>query len=296
MNCRARGVCFAALVLILATISASWSAPVSPEEAVERRRRTRLIRHLKRLTRPSDWQIARKLYSKDKAAQKSALDNCPYSKVDWPWYLSSGQMDHYTFTVDLIPVNMDADPEDETLIVLQSDPGKVNYATFCLVDDEKRGRTPLSSFSEISHERPISFQLVDLTGDGASELIVYARDDRLGLLVDSARIVKAKSGSAFKVVWFGRLGGRAAWPEGGVPAERNGTDLRRASLRLRFDPLQDKHPAILIVRGERERTQRNARSRRSGRDGNPVVQRKAFEEYWRWDPKAFRFLRVWRRP
>ena len=171
-------------VMLLAAIpaTASWAATGDRADAVEKRRKTRLIHHLKRLNRPSDWRIARKLFSADKNVQRDGLRYCPYSDGDWPWYLSSEHMENYTFTADIIPVNMDGDPEDETLIIIQSDPGKINYTTFCLVDDDKRGHASLSSLSEISHARPITFQLADLTGDGSNEIVVYVRDDRSGWL------------------------------------------------------------------------------------------------------------------
>ena len=200
------------LAVILAT--ASWAAPGARVDAVEKRRNVRLIRHLKRLNRPSDWRIARKLFSADRNVQRNALHYCPYSDGEWPWYLSSDHMENYTFTADFIPINMDGDPEDETLIVIQSDPGKINYASFCLVDDDKRGRTPLSSLNEISHARPITFQLADLTGDGANELVIYARDDRSGWMTDSVRIIKAKQGAQVQA----GMVRAASWP---VPVAAN---------------------------------------------------------------------------
>ncbi len=285
--------------LLLAAFSASISraAPGERAKAVEKRRRTSLIRHLKRLNRPGDWRIVRKLFSSDINAQRDALRNCPYSDTEWPWYLSSEHMREYTFTADFIPVNMDGDPEDETLIVLQSEPGEINYTTFCLVDDEKRGSTPLSSLNEISHSRPITFQLADLTGDGGSELIVFARDDRSGWMTDSVRIIKPKQDSQFKLVWFGRLRGQFQWPsiEDGAHLGRKVTRSEKLQARMRLSFNGDKSPATIILRGERELTRNVSALNGGSRDVRRSIRKKNFEEHWRWDKKRFRFMRVYSR-
>ncbi len=286
-------------VLLLAAIpaTASWAATGDRADAVEKRRKTRLIRHLKRLNRPSDWRIARKLFSADKNIQRDGLRNCPYSDGDWPWYLSSKHMENYTFTADIIPVNMDGDPEDETLIVIQSDPGKINYATFCLVDDDKRGRAPLSSLSEISHARPITFQLADLTGDGGNEIIVYVRDDRSGWLTDSVRIIKLKQGRQFKLVWFGRLRGQFRWTStgDGGDAARKVVRSEKLQARMRLSFNGDGSPATIILRGERELIRMVSSLEGGSRSSRRSIRKKDFEEHWRWDKKRFRFMRVFNR-
>ena len=297
MFCRFIAVFTGALLLAAIPATASWAATGDRADAVEKRRRTRLISHLKRLNRPSDWRIARKLFSADKNIQQDALRYCPYPDGDWPWYLSSKHMENYTFTADVIPVNMDGDPEDETLIVIQSDPGKINYTTFCLVDDAKRGATPLSSLSEISHARPITFQLADLTGDGGNEIVVYVRDDRSGWLTDSVRIFKSKQGRQFKLVWFGRLRGLFRWlsTEDGdhIGQKVVRSEKLRARMRLSFNG--DGSPATIILRGNRELARMVSSLEDGGRNIRRSIRKKDFEEHWRWDKKRFRFMRIYNR-
>ncbi len=294
---RCTAVFAGAILLAVFSVAPSRAAPGDRAEIVEKRRRTRLIRHLKRLNRPSDWRIARKLFSPDNKVQKSGLRNCPYPNTEWPWYLSSGHMETYTFTADFIPVNMDGDPDDETLIVIQSDPGDINYVTFCLVDDNKRGQTPLSSFSEISHEKPITFQLADLTGDGGSEIIVYVRDDRSGRMTDSVRIVKPKQGRQFKLVWFGRLRGQfqRSSIEDDAYIGRKVTRSEKLRERLRLSFNGDGSPATIILKGEREFTRKVSSLNRAGRRVRQSIRKNNFEEHWRWDKKQFRFMRFYNR-
>jgi hypothetical protein len=268
----------------------SWAAPPAPSNKVEERRKSRLIRHLKRLNRPGDWRIIRKLYSPDKNVQKGAFYYCPPPNTESPWYLSTGHLEDFRFTVDVIPVNMDSDPEDETLLVVQSDPGRVQYVTFCLVDDDRHGRTPFSSFSEISHQRPVTFQLADLTADGSIEIIVYVRDERSGRITDSVRIFKAKQGRQFLVVWFGQLRGQLplrASKDDRLGRRANRNEKLQARMRISFNG--DRSPATIIVRGERKLKKINVSPgvRRNGRRGK---QKRTFEKYWRWDKKRFRFM------
>jgi hypothetical protein len=289
MSLRFASACFRTLFLAALLVAVSRAAPADQYQSTSERRRTRLVAHIKRLERPSDWLILRKLYSSDRARQLEGFENCPYSEMEWPWYLSSGHLEKYTFTADFIPVNMDSDPEDETLIVIQSDSGEVNFATFCLVDDDKRGRTPLSSYSEISHQKPITFQLVDLTGDGDSEIIIHARDDRAGRFVDSVRIIKPNMKRQFDLVWFGRLRGLFVWPPVKDKA-KNRTITRNESLRakMRLSFNGSGSPATIILKGEREYENEIRYKNRTTRQAARKV---SFEERWHWDKKLFRFLR-----
>ncbi len=281
---------FAGAMIFMSIVSAAWAAG-ERSQTPEERRRSRLVKHLKRLNRPADWLIARKIFSSNRTRQIEGLENCPYSEIEWPWYLSSGHLERYAFTVDFIPVNMDKDPEEETLIVIQSDTDKINYATFCLVDDSKRGSTPLSSYSEISHGKPITFQLADLTGEGDNEIIVYTRDDRGGRLLDSVRIIKPNDKRHLDLVWFSHLRGEFQWPPARDEVFKGRTVVRteviKAKMRLGFNGKGN--PATIILKGDREFKNKftfdNGTTRRS-------VQKIAFEEHWRWDKKRFRFFRV----
>lgn len=276
------------LIFLVALIS--WAGSADQYRTPAERRQARLISHLKRLSRPSDWRIARKFFSSNHARQIEGFENCPYSEIEWPWYLSSGHLERYAIRADFIPVNMDSDPEDETLIIIYSDPDEVFYATFCLVDDEKRGRTPLSSFNEISHKKKITFQLMDLTGDGEEELIIYARDDRAGRLVDSVRIIKPNKNRQFSLVWFGRLSGEFSWPPERDDV-RNQTVIRneilKAKMKLKFNG--NGSAATIILSGSREMMSRIKPRKGAARQS---IRNVTFEEHWRWDKKLFRFLRV----
>lgn len=281
---------FAGAMILMSGVSAAQVAG-GLSQTSEERRRTRLIQHLKRLNRPADWLIARKIFSSNRTRQIEGLENCPYSEIEWPWYLSSGHLERYAFTVDFIPVNMDKDPEEETLIVIQSDRDKINYVTFCLLDDSKRGSTPLSSYSEISYGKPITFQIADLTGEGDNEIIVYARDDRAGRILDSVRIIKPNDKRQLDLVWFSHLRGEFKWP----PARDENfksrvvarTEVIKAKMRLSFNGRGN--PATIILKGNREFKNKftfdNGTITRSS-------QKIAFEEYWRWDKERFRFFRI----
>lgn len=279
----------AAIIFIFLTV-ASWAARSDRFQTSAERRHARMVSHLKRLARPDDWRIVHKLFSSDRTRQLEGLEICRYSEIEWPWFLSSRHLERYAFTVDFIPVNMDSDPEDETLIVVQSDPDALNYATFCLVDDEKRGRTPLSSYSEASHNQPITFQLTDLTGDGESELIIYARDDRAGLMVDSVRIIKPNRGHQFDLIWFGRVRGEFVWPPEEDKAKKR-TIIRKESLKaeMRLSFNGTGNPVTILLSGER-----NLRNQIRFDDGTQHQLRRniQFETQWRWDKSLFRFIRV----
>jgi hypothetical protein len=279
-----------AFFLILLVASISWAVSIDQNQTPAERRQTRLISHLKRLSRPSDWRIVRKFFSSNRALQIEGFENCPSSEIEWPWYLSSGHLERYAIRADFIPVNMDSDPEDETLIVIYSDPDEVFYTTFCLVDDEKHGRTPLTSFNEISHKKKITFQLMDLTGDGEEELIIYARDDRAGRLVDSVRIIKPNKNRQFSLVWFGGLSREFSWPPEKDDA-KNQTVIRneklKAKMRLKFDG--NGSPATIVLSGSREMMSRIKPRKGAARQ---LIQKVSFEKRWRWDKKLFRFLGV----
>ena len=158
------------------------------------------------------------------------------------------------------------------------------------MDDEKRGRTPLTSFNEISHKKKITFQLMDLTGDGEEELIIYARDERAGRLVDSVRIIKPNKNRQFSLVWFGRLGEEFSWPPEKDDA-KNQTVIRneklKAEMKLKFDG--NGSPATIVLSGSREMI---SRIKPRNRAAHKLIQEVSFEMRWRWDKKLFRFLRV----
>ncbi|OGL63016.1 MAG: hypothetical protein A3J27_02860 [Candidatus Tectomicrobia bacterium RIFCSPLOWO2_12_FULL_69_37] len=272
------------------------SAAAQPELAgpYEKQRVERLVAHLKRLQRSEDWLFVRKLFASDRAVQLRALASCPAPESEWPWYLSSRHMEEYRFSVDFIPVSMDADPEEETLIVIQSDPGAVSYVTFCLLDDAKRGRAPIASYSEISRSRPITFQLVNLTGEGGNELLVFTREGEGSRPSDAVRVVKLAKSRRFEMVWFARLQEQYRWPArpdprgAGKVVER--LEQLRAKVRLQFDgPVS---PATLILKGERELEEVVSSPPGGGPASQKSLQTFPFEERWRWDVRLSQFVRV----
>lgn len=268
--------------------------PGPPVGPYEKQRVERLVSHLKRLQRSEDWIFVRKLFSSDRSVQLRALASCPPPENEWPWYLSSRHMEEYRFSVDFVPVSMDADPEEETLIVIQSGPGEVNYVTFCLLDDVKRGRAPIASYSEISRNRPITFQLVNLTGEGGNELLVFTREDNGGRPSDAVRVIKLAKSRRFEMVWFARLQELYRWPArpdprgAGRMVER--LEQFRAKVRLQFDG--PKSAATLILRGERELEEVVSSPSGNGPVSHKSLQTFPFEERWRWDDRLSQFVRV----
>ena len=206
------------MALMVWLLASAWSmeafaaAPETPE-AIEQRRISRLVSHLRRLEKPKDWLLVRKLFSSDSNVQLNALSNCPLPENEWPWYLSSDHLKNYAFSVDFIPLNMDADKRLETLMVIQSDHAKDHYITFCLMDDDKSARKPLASYSDMSRGREITYQVADLTADGSYELIVNTREGSDGRYSDAVRVIKPTSKNRFDLMWFARLQDELKWPK-----------------------------------------------------------------------------------
>jgi len=282
------------LILLLLLLAAPPLRPAGGESAVEKRRVERLVAHLKRLHRPEDWRVVRKLFSNDRSLQLNALSSCPLPENEWPWHLSSRHLEEYAFTVDFIPVNMDGDAEEETLIVIQSDPGEVHYITFCLVDDEKRGRNPLASYSDLSRGRPVTYQIANLTGDGGSELVIFTREGPPDRHSDAVRVIKPSKDRRFELVWFARLQEQFRWPSrsngGGDGRTVDRFEQLRAKVRLHFDG--PRRPATLILKGEREYEETVSYFNGVHHVNQKSVQKFPFEEHWRWDKKQFQFVRV----
>lgn len=262
----------------------------------EERRISRLTSHLRRLHRPEDWLLARKLFSSSRARQLKALEYCPTRDTEWPWYLSSGHLEKYTFSVDFIPLNMDADPEEETLIILQSDPEDVHYITFCLVDDAKRGRVPLSAYSDLSQGKAITYQLTDITGDGSNELIIFTRES-LGKsdFILSVRILKPRKNRKFEMIWFARLREESVSPHvvrnGGKKQPIHRRETLRAKMRLRFK--KPGSPVTIVLRGRRELKEIVPSPQNKKKPKERLLQRTHFTEKWIWDKKRFEFVRAY---
>ncbi len=292
-----RGLTGMALILLL--LASAWSVGVSaatPEtpEAIEQRRVSRLVSHLKRLEKPEDWLLVRKFFSSDSNVQLNALSNCPLPENEWPWYLSSDHLKHYAFSVDFIPLNMDADKHLETLMVIQSDYAKDHYITFCLMDDDKNARKPLASYSDLSRGREITYQIADLTADGASELIVNIREGSNGHYSDAVRVIRPTRKRRFELVWFARLREELRWPrayldDAGTRAVQRSEDLS-AKVRFRFNG--PGNPATLIVKGVRKYEERVFNLKGGEEKNGLLVDRLPFEEFWRWDKKKLQFVRV----
>ena len=287
------------MALILWLLASAWSLGVSaatPEtpEAIEQRRVSRLVSHLKRLEKPEDWLLVRKFFSSDSNVQLNALSNCPLPENEWPWYLSSDHLKNYAFSVDFIPLNMDSDKRLETLMVIQSDHAKDHYITFCLMDDDKSARKPLASYSDLSRGREITYQIADLTADGSYELIVNVREGSNGHYSDAVRVIKPIQKKRFELVWFARLREELRWPrayldDAGTRAVQRSEDLR-AKVRFRFNG--PGNPATLILKGVRK-YEEQVFNLKGGEEKNALlVDRFPFEEFWRWDKVKLQFVRV----
>lgn len=285
----------ALIVCLLASLWALDGFAASPG-AIERRRVSRLVAHLKRLERPEDWRLARKLFSPEPAAQFQALRKCKRPENEWPWYLSSDHLKNYAFSVDFIPLNMDEDARLETLMVLQSDRGETpHYITFCLMDDDRRRRVPLAAYSDSSHGREITYQIADLTADGLYELIVNVREGASGRRADAVRVIKPiRRRRRFDLVWFARLSEELRWPKQYVDGAEGRAVERsenlRARVRFRFNG--PGNPATLILKGVRKYEERFSDARGGKEESSTSVARFPFEEFWRWDEKKRRFVRV----
>jgi len=287
------------MALMVWLLASAWSMDVSaaaPETpaAIEQRRVSRLVSHLKRLEKPQDWLLVRKFFSSDANVQLNALSNCPLPENEWPWYLSSDHLKNYAFTVDFIPLNMDADKRLETLMVIQSDHAKDHYITFCLMDDDKNARKPLASYSDLSRGREITYQIADLTGDGSHELIVNVREESNDRYSDAVRVIKPAQKRRFELVWFARLQEELRWPkaylnDAGTRAVQRSEDLS-AKVRFRFNG--PGNPATLILKGVRKYEERLFNLESGQEKKEVLVDRFPFEEFWRWDKKKLQFVRV----
>ena len=286
----------ALMVWLLASAWSMGASAATPEtpEAIEKRRVSRIVAHLKRLERPQDWRLVRKLFSSDSNVQLNALSNCPLPENEWPWYLSSDHLKNYAFSVDFIPINMDADKRLETLMVIQSDHDKDHYITFCLMDDEKSARKPLASYSDLSRGRQITYQIADLTADGSYELIVNVREGSDGRYSDAVRVIKPTRKNRFELMWFARLQDELKWPktyldDAGKQAVQRREDLR-AKVRFRFNG--PGNPVTLILKGVREYEERVFNIKGREEKSKLLVDRFPFEEFWRWDKAKLQFVRV----
>jgi len=287
------------MALASCLLASLWSleALAASPGARERRRVSRLVAHLKRMERPEDWRLARKLFSRERGEQLKALANCPPPKNEWPWYLSSEHMRNYAFSVDFIPINMDEDERLETLMVIQADrdEGGTDYITFCLMDDDRRRRAPLASYSDSSHGREITYQIADLTADGLHELIVNVREGSNGRGADAVRVIKPVGKRRFDLVWFARLREELRWPRRYLDDAETRSVQRSESLRarVRFRFNGPGNPATLILKGVRKFEARFSDSRGGKRKNSLSVNRLPFEEFWLWDRKRRRFVRVY---
>ncbi len=287
------------MALILWLLASAWSMGVSaaaPEtpEAIEQRRVSRLVSHLKRLEKPQDWLLVRKFFSSDANVQLNALSNCPLPENEWPWYLSSDHLKNYAFTVDFIPLNMDADKRLETLMVIQSDHAKDHYISFCLMDDDKSARKPLASYSDLSRGREITYQIADLTGDGSHELIVNVREESNDRYSDAVRVIKPAQKRRFELVWFAHLQEELRWPKAYLNDARTRAVQRSEDLsaKVRFRFNGPGNPATLILKGVRKYEER-VFNLKGGKDKNEIlIERFPIEEFWRWDKKKLQFVRV----
>ncbi len=285
--------------LILCFLFSAWSMEASaatPEtpRVIEERRISRLVSHLKRLEKPEDWLLVRKFFSSDANVQLNALSNCPLPENEWPWYLSSSHLKNYAFTVDFIPLNMDADKRLETLVVIQSDHAKNHYITFCLMDDDMNARKPLASYSDLSQGREITYQIADLTGDGSHELIVNIRENSNGRYSDAVRVIKPTQKRRFELVWFAHLQEELRWPRAnlngaGTRVVQRSEDLS-ATVRFRFNG--PGNPATLILKGVRKYEEQLFNLENGQEKKEVLVDRFPFEEFWRWDKKKLQFVRV----
>ena len=287
------------MALILCLLASAWSmgasaaAPETPE-AIEQRRVSRLVSHLKRLEKPQDWLLVRKFFSSDANVQLNALSNCPLPENEWPWYLSSDHLKNYAFTVDFIPLNMDADKRLETLMVIQSDHAKDHYISFCLMDDDMNARKPLASYSDLSRGREITYQIADLTGDGSHELIVNVREGANDRYSDAVRVIKPTQKRRFELVWFAHLQEELRWPKAYLNDARTRAVQRSEDLsaKVRFRFNGPGNPATLILKGVRKYEER-VFNLKGGKDNNEIlIERFPIEEFWRWDKKKLQFVRV----
>ena len=290
-----------AVVLTLCLLASSWSLGVfasgaETSSAIEKdkRRVARLVAHLKRLNRPRDWRLVRKLFSPDPNVQLNALSNCALPEKKWPWYLSSGHLQKYAFSVNFVPINMDADARLENLMIIQSDHGKDHYVTFCLMDDDRNGRAPLASYSDSSRGRELTYQIADLTADGSFELVLNVREGANGSYADAVRVIKPTAKHRFDMVWFTRLQDELKWPRAYVDDKGSRVVQRsenlRARVRLRFNGPGS--PATLIVKGVRKHEERFYDTYAGEEKISLSVNRFPFEEFWRWDKEKRRFVRV----
>ena len=290
--------CLMGMALISWLLASAWSvagsaAAAEIPQAIEKRRVSRLVSHLKRLEKPEDWLLVRKFFSSDANVQLNALSNCPLPENEWPWYLSSDHLKDYAFSVDFIPLNMDEDKRLETLMVIQSDHAKDHYITFCLMDDDQSARKPLASYSDLSRGREITYQVADLTGDGSHELIVNVREDSNGRSSDAVRVIKPTRNRRFELVWFAHLQEELRWPRAYLDDARTRAVQRSENLsaKVRFRFNGSGNPATLILKGVREYEERVFNPKGKEEKYERLVGRFPFEEFWRWDQKKLQFVR-----
>ncbi len=290
---------------ILATLSLTFIFFVtSAVDAVEKKessisRLSNLVSHLKKFNEPYQWLLVRKLYSSNNNIQEVFFSTCLGKRSNFLPKVPYGLFKKFLFDIYFVPLNMDLDTNLETLVIIKSYPikvkskfpKKINYMTFCLLDDKKNQRRPLSSHFAESINTVSSFQITDLTGDGRSEIIVHTNEiDGLGKEYSFVRILKLNKEKLLRGIWSSKLKEEKVFIKSEFQKSTKTFRKIRFIKVLQFNFQTLKGPTEIIMKGRKE-IEETTIGLKNGRSVTTTTFKKIpFENKWFWDKKKFRYF------
>lgn len=286
------------LSLIFLSIS-SFSVYADEKKEIQDSRLSNLVSHLKKFNKPYQWLLVRKLYSSNSNIQEVFFSSCLGKRSNFLPKVPYGLFKKFLFEIYFVPVNMDMDSNFETLVIIKSYsikinkkfPRKVNYMTFCLLDDKKNQRKHLSSHLAESINAVATYQITDLTGDGKSELIVHTNEmDSSKKEYSFVRILKLNKVKLLREIWSSKLQEEKVSFKSESQKETKTLREIRLVKDLRFNFQAIKRPIEIIMKGKKE-IEETTMNLKNGRSVTMTTFKKiSFQNKWKWDKKKFLYV------
>tara|TARA_Y100000814_G_scaffold128807_1_gene93237 strand:- start:15 stop:908 length:894 start_codon:yes stop_codon:yes gene_type:complete len=262
-------------------------------------RLSNLVSHLKKFNEPYQWLLVRKLYSSNNNIQEVFFSSCLGKRSNFLPKVPYGLFKKFLFDIYFVSLNMDLDTNLETLVIIKSYPikvknkflKKINYMTFCLLDDKKNQRRPLSSHFAESINSVSSYQITDLTGDGKSEIIVHTNEmDRSGKEYSFVRILKLNKEKLLRGIWSSKLKEEKVIIKSKFKKSIKTFRKIRFIKVLQFNFQASKDPTEIIMKGKKE-IEETTIGLKNGRSVTTTTFKKIpFESKWYWNKKEFRYF------
>ena len=269
------------------------------KEESKTQRLSNLVSHLKKFKEPYQWLLVRKLYSSNSKLQEAFFSSCLGKRSNFLPKVPYGLFKKFLFDIYFVQANMDIDVNLETLVIIKTYPlkvkdklqKKINYMTFCLLDDKKNQRRPLSSHFAESINSVASYQITDLTGDGRSELIVHTNEvDSLAKEYSFVRILKLNKEKLLRGIWSSKLKEEKVTVKSEFQKNTKTFKKIRFIKVLQFNFKTLNSPIEIIMKGKKE-IEETVRGLKNGRSVTTTTFKKIpFKNKWYWDSKKFRYV------